>query len=401
MLYKCKCITSNGQVIIDSIEAKDFNELKRLIENKDLKLIRAAKENSITSKINSLKKRKLKQEELAELCSQIYFVLNSNTTLLNGLQIIKSDKKKDKVSQVIEHLYSDVEKGSSLSESMQSISYMFPKLFIYMIMSGELSGNLSTVFRQMQLYYETQGEIKKKVQSALMQPAILIVIAFGMLIFFLNFVLPEIMTAVEIGEDQLPLITRIVIGFSNYISAYYYYIIITIILVMFFGSKLYQNENVRFQVHKVLSKTPMISSFIKHMETYRFSMTLHLLLEAGVNLLETLDTIQNIMSNEVAKKSVKETKDTLLEGNRFYEGLSKSKFFDESFLKAIRIGEETGSLDDVLEQMSEYYKKKVDNKIKKTLALLEPMLTVGVGVFVGILILSIALPVFSMMDYIQ
>lgn len=399
--FLCRYVTPEGETKKEILEVYSVEDIKYYMAQHQYLLISYKTESDKISKLKKKMQRPLKDKELVEFCDQMYFVFSSGTSLIEGLNIIKRGNQNKRVAETIDFLYKEVESGNSLSHAMKSMEHLFPALLIHMVESGEVSSNMEDIFSEMKQYYEKQGDVKGKILSALIQPAILLFIGMIMLVYFLQVALPDLMGNLEIDQNQLPMITKVLIAISNFTSEYYLYMIFIIAVTIGGVIFAWQNEKVRFLGHKLILKIPVIGTTLRSLETFRVSLSLYLFLRSDVSILTALEIIESILKNTVAKKSVHETRKELLEGNTLSDGFSKVPFFDYKFVKYLEVGEETGSLESVMQNISTYYRNRIDEIIKKSLSLLEPVLTVTMAVMTGIIVAAVALPIFSMVDYIQ
>lgn len=399
--FLCRYVTPEGETKKEVLEVYSVEDIKYYMAQHQYLLISYKTESDKISKLKKKMQRPLKDKELVEFCDQMYFVFSSGTSLIEGLNIIKRGNQNKRVAETIDFLYKEVESGNSLSHAMKSMEHLFPALLIHMVESGEVSSNMEDIFSEMKQYYEKQGDVKGKILSALIQPAILLFIGMIMLVYFLQVALPDLMGNLEIDQNQLPMITKVLIAISNFTSEYYLYMIFIIAVTIGGVIFAWQNEKVRFLGHKLILKIPVIGTTLRSLETFRVSLSLYLFLRSDVSILTALEIIESILKNTVAKKSVHETRKELLEGNTLSDGFSKVPFFDYKFVKYLEVGEETGSLESVMQNISTYYRNRIDEIIKKSLSLLEPVLTVTMAVMTGIIVAAVALPIFSMVDYIQ
>lgn len=399
--YKCRYLTPKGEVKNEKLSFFSEEDLNSFMRQNQFMIISYEEDSSILKTLQNKSVRPLKNKEITEFCDQMYFIFNSGTSLIEGLYIIKNDNDNKKVSTILNKIHQEVEKGNTLSDSMKSNKGMFPSLLIHMVESGEVSGNLGDIFLQMKQYYEKQGQVAQKIKAALIQPVILLFIGIVVSIYFLQFVLPDLMSNLDIEYNQLPLVTKVLISLSNFIGSYHFYIVGAIISIGIVLWYLWQMHRFRYFAHKHLLKIPIFGSTVRYLETFRVSMSLHLFIRSDVSILTALEILENLMKNLIAKESIADARQSLIEGGSLVNGFKKNEFFGDKFIKYMEIGEETGNLEEVLGNLSSYYKNKIDEIIDKSLKNLEPILTVVMAVVVGTVVSAIALPIFSMVDYVQ
>lgn len=399
--FKCKCLNTTGDLVIEKIYATDLDEVKKVLQSRSLKLVTFTTMGPLHRLVRKIQKRPLTATELISFCDQFYFVFSSGTNLMEGLHIIEKENRNKKMNDLFQEISRDIGEGMSLSYSLKRNEHMFPDILIYMVETGEISGNLEEIFLEMKEYFIRQQEIKRKVSGAMIQPAFLVFFGAIVLLYFLNSILPELMENLEIKEEQLPLVTKAIMQLSDIVRDQGAFILMGIVGLFVSWVWMMKNRAFRYVVHRTLLKVPIIGKAIIYLETFKLSIALSLFLKSDVSIVKALDIVSKLMRNEVAKKSVTEARHTILEGMELHQGLRKVEFFEDSFIKYMEVGEKTGNLEEVSKNLTSQYKLKVDAFIQKTLALMEPTMTVMMTVVIGILVMSIALPIFNMVDYIQ
>lgn len=400
-LFKCKCLTNEGDIVHELVEATDIQEVQKILKARYMKLISYEKESFVHSTFKKVKERPLSSSELVFLCDQFYFIFSSGTNLMDGLLLVDHSGRKRKVNHLFKEITKDVAEGVSLSSSLKRNQHMLPDILIYMVETGESSGNLEEIFLEMKEYFLRQQEIKRKVTGALVQPAFLMVFGLITLVYFLKSLLPELMENLDIKESQLPLLTKVVLGASSIVTNHAFLLLFGFVITVLGGWGLIQRPSTRLFIHRAMTKVPFLGRLVVYLETFKVSIALSLFLKSNVPIVYALDIIAKLMSNEVARKSVKETKTTILEGMNLSDGFERERFFDESFIRYIGMGEATGNLEEVTKNLTQQYRLRIDDFIKKSLTILEPAMTVVMTLIVGVLVMSIVLPIFSMVDYIQ
>jgi len=399
-MYKCKVLLPDGSSRWETVSAENEDKLRETMRKRNLKII-SLKRSRATLFSGEKSERRMSTTELAVFCEQLHFVLNSHTSLLRGLSLLKEDGEGESSGGAVGRLHSRVEQGNSIADSMRDMGRVFPSLLINMVEGGEKSGNLPAILNKMTLYYKKQGDISKKLRTMLIQPLFLLVTALGLMTFFLYYILPGLIESMEIEFSQLPLITRLVVSFSGFITGN----IISIVLFFVFAgvgfSQMMRNDRIALFVDTLLLKIPIVGKTVVYLESYKMCSLLGLLIHSGVTLHTSLGYIKEVMGNRRAKNCLETARKHLFEGHKFSAGLQEGKFFTSLLTKTVEIGEETGTLDTTLLSLSFTYEDKLDTGIKKTLALAEPLITMGIGLFVAILVISIAIPLFTMMDHIK
>lgn len=399
--FRCKYLTPSGEVKNDKLKFFSEEDILPFMQQNQYLLISYHKDRSVIQHLRAKAVRPLNNKELTEFCDQLFFVFHSGTNLIEGLYIIKNDNDNQKVSEILSRIHQEVERGNTLSDAMKVNEGMFPALLLNMVESGEVSGNLDGIFSQMKDYYEKQGQVGQKVKMALIQPVILLLIGMGISFYFLRYALPDLMSNLDIEENQLPALTKSMLFMSDFLAVYGVHLLFGIILLFIVFYFLKQVQAVRYQLDKALMKIPIVGNTLRYLETFRVAMALHLFVRSDVSILTALEVLENLMTNQLAKESISDAKQSLIEGGSLVAGFNKNRFFGDKFIKYMEIGEETGNLEEVLGNLASHFKNKIDETIEKSLKNLEPILTVVMSVVVGVVVMAIAMPIFSMVDYVQ
>lgn len=396
--FKYRAVDRTGKTINGSIKAQDINEAKIRIKENELIPIKISPENSFSSKINGRFIKKVDLSTVAIFCTQLYSIISSGVNILRGIEILGKQSKNKQMRDIVASILSEVQKGKSLSESMDNNQCPLPKLLVYMVAVGEVSGNLDEILRQMAIYYEKENFMRSKFKGAMIYPVILTVVGVGMLIFFSTFVLPEITGVLVDSGQELPVLTKIVLGSIDFVKGYGLIIAAALILSIVLIKVLVPKEKFRAAKDKVLIKAPLINACIQNMVTTRFLRSMYIMLNGGITLVTVLESVEKTLGNTIAESAIRTSMEGVKRGEKLSENLAMTNFFDPLVINMIEVGEETGQLESVLQKMTEFYDKETDAVINKLISSLEPIFTIIIGIVISILIISLMLPMFGMIS---
>lgn len=395
--FSYKAWDGNFKIIKGVVEDDDIDAAKEKLRAQGLKII------NISEKFNlkniELGRKKLKNIELANFCEQMGTILNSGVNMLRGLEILKSEAKNKKMQSVISDIHGGVRRGLTLSRSMEN-SGVFPKLLCDMINSGEISGNVDTIFFNMENFYEREARIKEKVATASVYPIMLLFTAVGMIIFFNFFVFSELKELFT-DNDNLPGITKALIGTMNFLNENFILVLASIVVLLILLKYLSTKKEVAIFLDRLLLNMPVIKGVKRDMIVARFTRSMSLFLKSAVPVLSILDSLQMIVDNLYVGSKIEGIKNEMINGSSIADAIEKQNIFEPLVVQMIRVGEETGKLEDSLNKLAEIYDKKVENGINKLMAMIEPTFTLVVGLFVGILMLAMAMPVMNMTNSLK
>jgi len=401
--FSYKARNQAGKLVTGYVEAENRNKAITLLRERKLFVveIKEAPSGSVSLSLDKIFQKKVSIKELAILCRQFATMTQAGVPILQCLSILfqQCDNKTLKVTlkKVIEKL----EGGMSLTESLKSFPKVFPQIFISMVEAGEVGGALDQVLERLAIDFEKEHVLKEKVKSVMIYPAIVLVVAVLAVAALMVFVVPKFVTMLTDMKAPIPLTTQLMILFSSFLKDFWY-----IALLLIFGAILGYKQAVRTEPGKKMMdrfvlKLPVFGTMIRKIIIARFCRSLSTLLSSGVPVLQSLDVVKNIAGNYVVIKSITEAEESIKEGQSISLPLQKSGVFPPMVTKMMAIGEETGSIDSLLEKIAVYYEREVEDLVARLSSMLEPILIVGMGGIVGFIILSIMLPMFSAIDNVK
>nr|WP_275579402.1 type II secretion system F family protein [Halanaerobacter jeridensis] len=337
-------------------------------------------------------------KDLVLFSRQFATMIKSGVSLVRSLTILARQVGNTTLQETIEKVQEDVESGSSLSEAMAEHRDVFPQLFISMIAAGETGGVMDEVLEEMADHFERENDLKQQVTSAMAYPAVITLVAVSVVFFLITVVLPSFVGIFSGLDTKLPLPTRVLLQVSDIMSNYWYLLfggVVAVIASIYFY---YQTEAGKKQIDWLLLKTPLIGDLITKISVARFSSTLAILLTSGVSILEGLEVVSNIISNQIISERIAEAKINVSEGNSFTAPLKRDNVFPPLVIQMIKVGEETGNLEEMLDKVSDFYDQEVEYKVESMVSLIEPALILGLGLVVGSIVAAVMLPMFSMMQ---
>lgn len=399
--FKYTAIMLNGKKISNSIMAKDYNEAKKLLKDKKLRIIEL-KEKKTFLLLNNKKnnKKKLKPDQISHFCRQFAIIISSGINSIVGLETLGNKASNKILADEINRMVSEIKIGSTIANTMLDKDSKFPKLLGAMVSIGEETGTLEEVLKSMGTFYEREYKINQKIKNASMYPIIVAITSFIMLFVFTSFILPQMMETITETGATLPLMTKIVMYIGDFMKKYWY---IVLILGMFIWYQLKEYINTpigRAHKDRVVNRIPLLGKGIKSIVSMRFSRTLYLFISTGYPMLQGLDHIKDSLNNSIAERTILRAKEGIVRGETLAENLEKSNYFDPVLTQMIAIGEKTGELEGITKQMAEFYESEAEIYLNRMVAMIEPLMIIIVGIIVAILVISVFLPMLSIYDAI-
>ncbi len=339
----------------------------------------------------------VKPKELAIFTRQFSVMIDAGLPLVQCLEILASQQENKFFQKVLTTTRSQVEGGATLSAAMRSSPKVFDALYVNMVEAGETGGILDTILQRLSTYIEKNVKLQRAVKSALVYPVGVLTVAAGVITLLLWKVVPIFATLFTgLGVD-LPLPTKIVIAMSNFVGSIFGLLIVVGIAGSIFGLKVwYGTPQGRLALDTIILKLPVLGILMRKIAVARFTRTLGTLISSGVPILEGLDITAKTSGNAVVERALQKVRKSLEEGKSLTEPLKESEVFPGMVTQMIAVGEQTGAMDAMLQKIADFYEDEVDAAVKDLLTALEPIMIVFLGLVVGGVVISMYLPLFSL-----
>jgi type IV pilus assembly protein PilC len=336
-------------------------------------------------------------KELAIFTRQFSVMIDAGLPLVQCLEILASQQENKFFQKVLTGTRASVEGGATLSAAMRQYPKVFDALYVNMVEAGETGGILDTILQRLSSYIEKNVKLQRAVRSALVYPVGVLTVAGGVIILLLWKVVPIFATLFAgLGVD-LPLPTKIVIGMSNMIGSIFGLLALVAFVAMLFGLKVwYGTKQGRYAVDATILRLPVLGMLMRKIAVARFTRTLGTLIASGVPILEGLDITARTAGNAVVERALQQVRKSLEEGKSLTEPLKDSEVFPGMVTQMISVGEQTGAMDAMLQKIADFYEEEVDAAVKDLLTALEPIMIVFLGVVVGGVVISMYLPLFTL-----
>jgi len=343
---------------------------------------------------------KVTVKDIALFCRQFSTLLTAGLPLIQIMEVLGEQNKNLKLKRDILEIAENVRTGRTLSDSMKQRKH-FPHLLVNMVAAGEMGGTLDKVLDTMSLHYEKEHKMKQKIITAMTYPIIVLTITVAVVYFLLTSVVPTFADMFEGMGVELPLTTRILMGLSSFAAAYGLILIIILILASILFRYMIAKGEGRYMWHKFILKLPAVGNLTVLILSSRFTSTISTLLSSGAPLIEALEMTKKVMGNAVAERGLTNVQDKIRLGGGLWGPLGQLKLFPAMVVHMVRVGEEAGTLDEVLANIARFYEDETEGYMLKLTTLMEPALILILGGVVAFVVLSIALPMFDMMGMVS
>ncbi len=393
--FKYRALTSTNERVEGEYEARNKEEVMTLLVSHNYYPLKV-EEVIESTEINIGLPKKVKLRDISIFCRQFYTMLDAGVKLDDCLDILNSQMTHVTFKQALQDITERIKKGEGLADSMQLHESVFPDLLIKMVKSGEISGNLDTIMLRMSMYYEKENKTNSKVRNAMIYPIILAVVAVGAVTMILTFVMPTFIEMFEQNNVELPALTRLLIWASDQLTTNWLPIIMGITLLVFCYRFYAKTEHGKYTSGILRLRLPILKPLNEKIIVSRFTRTLSTLLGSGIPLASSIHIVSEVVGNRVAELALHEVRERLLTGDGLADPIKETQIFPPMLASMVKIGEESGALDDILNKTADFYEDELEAQIAATTALVEPLLIVVMGIVIGVIALAIMLPMFEM-----
>jgi len=400
-LFAYKVINSEGAVENGNREAVDEAALVTEFQAEGLIPLQITQSGLKSAYQFSFRQAKdeLSQKEIASFTKELATLLEAGLPLDRSLVVLMELTDEDsKTYTLINNVLKQVKGGANLAGALESESKAFSRFYINMLKAGEAGGSVDVVLGQLSEYLEKSKELKDTVSTALIYPAILVVMALGSVFLLLTFVVPQFMEMFESAGKELPLSTQVVVAVAEWLQSYWW-ILLIVGIVTFFTLRYELTIGPRKERwDRLILSIPMVGEIIRNMSTTNFTRTLGTLLTNGVPILTALGIVKGTLSNLVLVNALSAAEENLKQGKDMSSALIESGQFPKMATQMIKMGEETGKMEEMLERTANTYDKQLKTTVERVLALLEPVLIVVMGIMIAGIIISILSAILSVND---
>ena len=333
---------------------------------------------------------------------QFATLIQAGVSIVQALLILEEQTEDKKLSAVVAEVREDVESGVVLSRAMSRHPKVFNRLYVAMIEAGEASGTLDIVLDRVAVQIEKDTKIKRRVKSAMLYPAVVLTFATLVLCGMLMFLVPIFTKIFQDLNGQLPMLTQIVVNMSNALRDYWFIIFPVFFLSIFLLMRYKKTEQGRAVWDRLKLRLPMkIGDVVLKVAMARFSRTLATLVSAGVDIVKALEITGSTAGNTVLEEALTDVRRRVHEGARIAQTLTENSIFPPMVSQMVKIGEETGELDKMLSKIADFYEDEVDTAVAALTSIIEPLMMIGVGIMVGIIVISMYMPMFKMLKLVH
>ena len=386
-----------GRSIAGGVEAKDRAAAVDVLRKKDLVIIsveeaRAKQKASLAF----LTKKSIKIDDLVIFSRQLATMVDAGIPLVGALDILGDQMDNKTFGAIVTTVRNDVETGSSLSDALAKHKKVFSPLFINMVKAGESSGMLDEILDRLAEYLEKTSALQKKVQSALVYPAVVTTMAFGITLLLLLKVIPVFKGIFADFGSALPTPTAVMIAISEFLQKYFLVAVIGLTVGIVALVKYVNTEKGRMRVDGILLRMPIFGILFKKVAISKFTRTLSTLIKSGVPILAALEIVGKTSGNRVVEVAIDNVRSNVRDGENIAEPLARSKIFPSMVTRMVAVGEQAGELEKMLSKIADFYDEQVDAAVSGLTSLIEPLIIAFLGIVIGSIVICMFLPIFTL-----
>lgn len=378
------------QMVRGEVVAKNEEEARKKLQRRGIKPLRV-------SKVKAVRKKRITQEDITVFTRQLATMMKAGLPLMQAFEIVAKGHSNPSMTQMLMQVRADVEQGSALGKAFEKHPKYFDRFYCNLIAAGETGGVLESLLDKLAIYKEKTQAIKKKVKSALTYPIAIVVVAIVLVFIMMVFVLPAFGEVYSSMGAELPGLTQIVMGISDFFVKYVWVIVIGAVAVCFGVFQWYKRSPMlQKRVDAVMLRLPIFGSIVRKATIARWARTTSTLFAAGVPLVEVLDSVAGAAGNILYEEATHDIRAKVIQGLSLTSSMQGTDMFPNMVLQMASIGEESGSLDDMLNKAAEFYEDEVDNAVAQLSSLMEPIIMVVLGSIIGVILVAMYLPLFNL-----
>lgn len=392
--YKYVIQNAKGKKINGYLDAYTKKEVASYLQNEGYNVLKVDEQSSILSM--ELGNRKLSYAELAFLLTQLSTYLKAGIPLIDSIKILEKQSVKPEKKRIYSNIIYELSKGESFSNALIAQGTVFPPLLINMVRTAELTGDLPEILDDMQEYYDSIDKTHKAAVSAMIYPTILFIFAMCVLVFIMAYVIPNFVTLFEQQNAELPAVTKVVMAISGFIVNYKYWLVGIILFLSLTGFLMYRHvKGFRKTLQTIIMKLPGFGNIVIYREVTMFTKTFASLLNHNVFITDSMEILSSVSNNEVFKDIISDSLEYLSKGAKISDAFEDKWAFPIVAYEMLVTGENTGRLPMMMSYVADYYGDLHANLVKRINTFIEPLMIIMIAVIVGIVVISVVVPMFD------
>lgn len=398
--FQYKVITPEGKEKKGTLEAKSAEQATMILKGQKNIVLEVQEASLMTRDLSFSFGGKVTARDYSIFCRQFVSIINAGVSIISALEMMKDQTENKTLKKALQGVHEDVSKGEAMASAMKKRSKVFPSMLCNMVEAGEASGSMEVAFERMAVQFEKENKLNQAVKKALIYPLVLIVVMIGVLCLMMVWVIPNFMGMFADLGTELPAITQLVVDMSDFVIAKWWLILIVVAAVFVLFKVYAATPSGKFVIGGLKLKIPALGPLQKKSECARLGRTLCTLLGAGVPMIDAIEITARSMENVHYKKALMDAKEQVMRGVPLSRPLKTCGLFPPMVIHMVSIGEETGNIESMLENIANYYEDDVQVATEQVMALMEPAIIVVMALMVGFMIMAIMQPMMTLYESI-
>jgi len=396
--YGYEVINKMGKELKGSIDADTLEQAREKLKQQGFIVLSLKEESLLTKDINISFGNKISARDMSVFCRQFVSMSRAGVSIMECLSLLREQTENEVLAKAIAQIHADVQKGESLAESMRKQDKVFSNLMVTTVAAGEESGSLDISLERMAAQYEKSARTAAMIKKAMIYPIVVACLAVGIIIVMLTFVIPQYTEMFDSLGTELPWITKAVVSASDFLMAYWYIIIPVVIVIAVLISWYLKTPAGKLFTSQMAIRIPMFRNLTVKSACSQLARTLSTLIAAGVPLVEAVEITANTMQNVLFRDAMLEARDEVIKGVPLSEPLQQCGLFPPMLYHMVRIGEESGSTEEMLTKLADYYDEEVEMATQSLMAAMEPLIIIVLAGIVCVILAAIMAPMLTMYD---
>lgn len=398
--FQYRVITPEGKEKKGTMEGKSIEQVTGVLKAQKNVILSVSEASLMSRDINFSLGGRVSARDYSIFCRQFVSIISAGVSIINALEMMRDQTENRTLKKALGEVYEDVSKGESMAGAMKKHSKVFPSMLCNMVEAGEASGSMEVAFERMAVQFEKENKLKQSVKKAMIYPIVLLVVMVGVLFLMMIWVIPNFMGMFAELDTELPPITQAVVNMSDFVIAKWWLILLVVAAAIALFKTYAASPSGKFVLGGIALKIPVFGKLQTKSECARLGRTLCTLLGAGVPMMDAIEITGRSMENVHYKKAMMDAKDQVMRGMALSRPLKTCGLFPPMVVHMVSIGEETGNIETMLENVANYYEDDVQVATEQVMALMEPMIIVVMALVVGVLIMAIMQPMLTLYESI-
>ena len=398
--FQYRVITPEGKEKKGTMGGKSVEQVSGVLKAQKNVILSVSEASLMNRDINFSLGGRVSARDYSIFCRQFVSIISAGVSIINALEMMRDQTENRTLKKALGEVYEDVSKGESMAGAMKKHSKVFPSMLCNMVEAGEASGSMEVAFERMAVQFEKENKLKQSVKKAMIYPIVLLVVMVGVLFLMMIWVIPNFMGMFAELDTELPPITQAVVNMSDFVIAKWWLILLVVAAAIALFKAYAASPSGKFVLGGIALKIPVFGKLQTKSECARLGRTLCTLLGAGVPMMDAIEITGRSMENVHYKKAMMDAKDQVMRGMALSRPLKTCGLFPPMVVHMVSIGEETGNIETMLENVANYYEDDVQVATEQVMALMEPMIIVVMAIVVGVLIMAIMQPMLTLYESI-